>query len=228
MRIGLLQCGHFPQPAYHPKTNYTDLYSRLLEGHGFAFQTWSVVDMEFPGSVNDADGWLLSGSKHGAYDDIPFIAPLESFIQRVYAAQLPMVGICFGHQIIAQALGGKVTKRATGWNCGRNDYAFEGTTKNLMAWHQDEVVSAPPEAVLIGSSKECAIAMIRYKGNALTMQPHPEFDDAAVRIVMDGPGGRSLAQAELDEAGAGLGTPDDSASAASDIAQFFKAAGDNG
>lgn len=226
MRIGILQCGHFPQPGNHPKTNYTDLYARLLDGHGFAFQTWSVVDMEFPGSVHDADGWLLSGSKHGAYDDVPFIDPLQAFIRQLYAAQVPMVGICFGHQIIAQALGGTVTKRQAGWNCRRNIYAFDGTEKNLMAWHQDEVVSAPPEADRIGTSADCAIAMIRYKGNALTMQPHPEFDDAAVQIVMDGPASEVLTKAELDGAGAGLGTPHDSDAAAREIAQFFKATGD--
>jgi GMP synthase (glutamine-hydrolysing) len=227
MRIGILQCGHFPQPSNHPKTVYAEHYSRLLSGHGFAFQTWSVVDMDFPSAVNEVDGWLLSGSKHGAYDDLPFIAPLESFIREIYEAQVPMVGICFGHQIVAQALGGTVVRREDGWNCKRNDYTFAGDTKTLMAWHQDEVTTAPPEAAIIGSSPECAIAMIRYQGRAFTMQPHPEFVDEVVQIVMDGPMSKTLTKAQMDAARAGLGAPNDSAAMAGEIARFFKGSGDS-
>lgn len=183
--------------------------------------------MEFPRSVGDADGWLLSGSKHGAYDDLPFIAPLEAFIRDVYAAGTPMVGICFGHQIIAQALGGTVVRRADGWNCRRNTYTFAGHTKTLMAWHQDEVAVAPSEAALIGSSPECAIAMIRYQRRALTMQPHPEFVDDVVKIVMDGPMSKALTKSQMDEARASLGQPQDSAAVAHEVAQFFKGTGDS-
>ena len=140
--------------------------------------------MDFPASVHNADAWLLSGSKYGAYDKVPFIEPLQELIRQIYAARVPMVGICFGHQIIAQALGGRVIRRPTGWNCKRNMYSFGGVSMNLMAWHQDEVVGLPSEAEAIGTSPGCEIAMIRYKGKALTMQPHPEFDDAAVQTVM--------------------------------------------
>ena len=64
----------------------------------------------FPEGIHDADGWLITGSRHGAYEDHPWIPPLEEFIRDAYAAQVPLVGICFGHQIIAQAMGGKVEK----------------------------------------------------------------------------------------------------------------------
>lgn len=222
MRIGLIQCGHFPTPENHPATNYTELYTRLLDGFGFTFQTWSVVDMEFPGSVRDVDGWLLSGSKHGAYEDHAFIAPLEDFIRDVYAAEIPMVGICFGHQITAQALGGRVIKRPDGWNCGRRTYDFAGQTKTLLAWHQDEVIVAPPEAETIGSCRECAISMIRYKGNALTIQPHPEFDDVELKIIMDSTHVGAQTPESLEAVRAGMGAPHDNALMARDIAEFFK------
>ena len=226
MRIGILQCGHFPTPEGHPKTTYSALYARLLDGFGFEFQTWSVVDMELPTSPFNADGWLLSGSKYGAYDDVPFIAPLEQLVRDIYAARVPIVGICFGHQIIAQALGGKVAKRADGWNCKRSTYKFADTDKNLMAWHQDEVTALPPDAASVGSSPECEIAQIRYRGNALTMQPHPEFDDDIASLLMDAPSGKVLNAAQLDAVRAGLGTPHDNAKAASEIARFFKGDGD--
>ena len=117
MLIGILQSGHFAQREGAPLRDYSTLYAEMLAGHGFRFKTWSVVDMEFPASPEDADGWLISGSKHGVYDDLPFIAPLEDFIRKIYAAGIPLVGICFGHQIMAQALGGlgrKISRRLVG------------------------------------------------------------------------------------------------------------------
>ncbi|CAN0590458.1 unnamed protein product, partial [Ectocarpus sp. 12 AP-2014] len=203
MRIGILQCGHFPTPDAHPKTNYSALYTRLLDGFGFEFQTWSVVDMAFPSSPHDADGWLLSGSKYGAYDDVPFIASLEQLIRDIYAAN-----------IIAQALGGTVTKRVDGWNCKRNTYTFADTQKNLMAWHQDEVTALPADVAAFGSSPQCAFAEIRYQGNAMSMQPHPEFDDDIACLLMDSASAESLTVAQLDGVRAGLGTPHDNATAA--------------
>ncbi|NNE89828.1 MAG: type 1 glutamine amidotransferase [Silicimonas sp.] len=183
--------------------------------------------MEFPTTVHDADAWLLSGSRHGAYDDVPFIPPLEQLIRDIHNARVPMVGICFGHQIVAQALGGKVIKSPRGWNCGRNLYRFGSAEKILNAWHQDEVVAAPPEAEVVGSSPRCEISMIRYKGKTFTVQPHPEFDDEALKIVMDGPSSKLLTAKELKSVRDGLGTPHDNAWMAGEITQFLKEAGDS-
>ena len=108
MKIGILQTGHAPDELLHDRGDYDAHFARLLDGNGFTFRTYNVVDMDFPGSIHDCDGWLITGSKHGAYEDHPFIPPLEALIREVYNTDLPLVGICFGHQIIAQALGGTV------------------------------------------------------------------------------------------------------------------------
>lgn len=185
MLIGILQCGHFPTAEGHAPRSYLDLYSTLLAGQGFSFQVWSVVDMEFPESVHEAQGWLISGSRHGAYEDLPFIAELEDFICRAYAKSIPLVGVCFGHQILAQALGGRVEKHANGWGVGRQDYDFDGKTLHLNAWHQDQVVEAPARAQTVASNDFCQHAALLYEGKAYSVQPHPEFDSDAVRLLLD-------------------------------------------
>ncbi|MEM6307742.1 MAG: type 1 glutamine amidotransferase, partial [Pseudomonadota bacterium] len=101
MQIGILQTGHAPDPVQANHGDFKDMFARLLDGHGFSFRTWNVVDGDFPGGVADADGWLVTGSKHGAYENHAFIPPLENFIRTCYTDGRPMVGVCFGHQIIA-------------------------------------------------------------------------------------------------------------------------------
>ncbi|MDA3887591.1 MAG: type 1 glutamine amidotransferase, partial [Allgaiera sp.] len=162
MRIGILQTGEAPEALRGQSGDYPAMFERLLEGHGFTFRTWRVIDMDLPESPEAADGWLITGSRHGAYEDHPWIAPLEDFIRAVHAARVPMVGICFGHQIIAQALGGKVEKFPGGWAVGPQDYDFQGRKVTLNAWHQDQVTRAPESARQVGSSPFCANAALAY------------------------------------------------------------------
>lgn len=221
MLIGILACGHFPVADGYPERSYSDLYAGLLAGRGLTFRTWTVVDMEFPESVHDADGWLITGSKHGAYEDHPFIKPLEDFIRKAYAEDVPLVGICFGHQVMAQALGGKVEKFAGGWALGRQTYQLDGEEVALNAWHQDQVTGIPSEARVVGQSEFCQYAALAYKGRAFSVQPHPEFDDDAVSLLLDVR--RAALPADLAEGVKhGLGKPVASAALADRIADFFK------
>jgi GMP synthase (glutamine-hydrolysing) len=122
MRIGILETGEV-NPALRPvHGTYPEMFARLLDGHGFEFRTWSVLNGELPRAVDEADGWLITGSRFGAYEDHAWIAPLEGFIREVAAARRPMAGICFGHQIMAQALGGAVARSDKGWGIGRQVY----------------------------------------------------------------------------------------------------------
>ena len=175
MRIGILQTGQAPDALKPQAGDYPDMFESLLAGEGFAFRTWHVEAMDFPDSVHDADGWLITGSRHGAYEDHPFIPPLEDFIRRVRDAGVPMVGICFGHQIIAQALGGKVERFAGGWQVGPTDYDFGGEWVTLNAWHRDQVTEVPPGAKVIAQGGICANAAMVYGDTIFTVQPHPEF-----------------------------------------------------
>ncbi|MEO0915432.1 MAG: type 1 glutamine amidotransferase [Pseudomonadota bacterium] len=221
MHIGILQCGHFPKAEGFRDQTYGDLYEEFLSGRGLTFTTWSVVDMDFPDSIRDAEGWLVSGSKHGAYDDVPFIRPLEDFLRAAYAADVPVVGICFGHQILAQALGGRVEKHSGGWALGRQNYAFADDDLALNAWHQDQVIEPPADATTIGANDFCSHAAFSYKGRAFSVQGHPEFSDRHVELLL------KVRRAALtpDQAKVvqdNLGKPLSNALLADHIAQFFK------
>ncbi len=221
MLIGILQTGHAPdalRPAYG---DYPDLFARLLAGRDLTFRTFAVVDGEFPEGPHDAEGWLITGSRHGAYDDLPWIARLEDLIREIHAASVPLVGICFGHQIIAQALGGKVEKFAGGWSVGRTLYDFGGEAMALNAWHQDQVTVAPEGARVVARSEFCEIAALAYGDDIFTIQPHPEFSADFVTDLAQARGRGVVPDRLLDDAAANADEPLHDADLAARIARFF-------
>ena len=223
MRIGILQTGHTPEALVAQSGTYPDMFRRLLAGQGFDFRDYAVVDMEFPASPQDCDGWIITGSRHGVYEDHPFIPPLEDFIRRAQADGVPMVGICFGHQIIAQALGGKVEKFAGGWAVGPQDYDFDGTTLRLNAWHQDQVTTPPPGARTLASNAFCAHAALAYGDTMFTVQAHPEYGPDFIEGLMETRGRGVVPDPLMDAARARLDQPLDNQTLAARIAAFFKA-----
>lgn len=222
MRIGILQCGQSPAQLKRDLGDYPDMFVRLLAGRGFDFTTWHVEGMEFPQDIHDADGWLLTGSRHGAYEDHAFIPPLEDFIRRVHDAGVPMVGICFGHQIIAQALGGTVVKHSGGWAVGAQDYDFGGQPVTLNAWHQDQVVALPPGAQVAGRNAFCENAALIYSDRAFTVQAHPEFGDDFIQGLMDTRAKGVVPDDLLAGAAARMGQADGASLLADRIEAFFK------
>ncbi|WBU60555.1 type 1 glutamine amidotransferase [Paracoccus albus] len=222
MQIGILQCGQAPEALKEQSGDYPDMFIRLLSESGFDFRNYHVEAMEFPASVHEADGWLLTGSRHGAYEAHEFIPPLETFIRDIYAAAVPMVGICFGHQIIAQALGGKVEKFKGGWSVGAQDYNFAGQTLTLNAWHQDQVTRLPESARVVGKSSFCENAALIYPGRAFTVQPHPEFRDEFVEGLINTRAKGVVPDELLDTAREKMGGKRDSDIIATQIADFFR------
>jgi GMP synthase-like glutamine amidotransferase len=222
MKIGILQTGHAPDEMLETTGDVAPYFSRMLDGFGFDFATYSVVDMEFPTLITDCDGWIITGSKFGAYDDEPFIPPLEELIRGVYAADIPLVGICFGHQIIAQALGGKVEKFKEGWAVGNTAYDWDGDTVALNAWHQDQVVERPTGATVYASNAFCENAALVYGKRVFTVQPHPEFGADFIGGLVAHRGRGVVPDAQLDVAHANLNKPHDNARVAAQIARFFK------
>lgn len=224
MKIGILQCGHAREKIAEKYGDYTDMFQRLLSGNGFEYLTHDVVDMDFPTSIHDADGWLLTGSKHGVYEDHAFIKPLETFIQDAYKQRIPLVGICFGHQIIAQAMGGKVVKFDGGWSIGPKQYDFaDHGPLSLNAWHQDQVIRCPADAKTVASNAFCENAALIYGDLIYTVQPHPEFSNETFSdfVKLLRPTGNYPTDL-MDAALSKSDTPISDAELAKQISNFFK------
>ncbi len=222
MKIGILQTGLAPDTLAPDFGEYPAQFARLLDGNGFSFEAWEVVNGTFPSGPEDADGWLITGSKHGAYEDHPWIPPLEDLIRAIYAADRPLVGICFGHQIIAQALGGRVEKWRGGWAVGRQSYDWNGETLSLNAWHQDQVVEKPADAERLATSDFCENAALIYGKRAFTVQAHPEFGDEFIDGLVRERGRGVVPDDLLDTAIAPRSSPVDNPTLARQIARFFK------
>ena len=222
MLIGILQTGLAPDTLAPELGDYPDMFARLLGGHGFTFKTWRVVEGEFPASVNEADGWLITGSRHGVYEDHAWIPPLEAFIRNAYDAHVPLVGICFGHQIVAQAMGGKVARFDGGWAVGAQDYDFDGETLTLNAWHRDQVIEKPANAKVIASNDFCANAALLYDNRALTVQAHPEFRPEFIDGLMQTRGKGLVPDEVMAKASTRLSDPLQDKTIAARIAAFFK------
>jgi GMP synthase-like glutamine amidotransferase len=166
---------------------YPDMFVRLVgDANPVAtFSTWDVEEGIHPtqDDIDSVDGFIITGSKSSAYDDKKWIRDLEGLIQKLHAERKKMVGICFGHQVIAQALGGVVSKSDKGWGVGINVYnlggvPFEGGESGelkLIVSHQDQVAVLPPGAQNVVTNAHCENAGFVMGDHIFTLQGHPEF-----------------------------------------------------
>lgn len=206
--VGLLVCGAFSDTIMKKYSGvYEDFFidGLLTADSSLSFVTYAVYQDIFPSNVHECDGWLITGSKSGVYEDLPWMRKLQDFTRKAYEKHVPQVGVCFGHQILAAALGGKVEKAQAGWGLGFQQYQMLdslegiGDTLNLYAIHQDQVVELPKEARVIASNAHCPNAVLKYKGQALSFQPHPEFSKAFETDLIESIKGESFS-AELGDA----------------------------
>lgn len=219
MRIGILQAGHTADVLRPAHGDYDAMFARLLAGHGFEAVPYDVEHMQFPSDPRACDGWLVTGSRHGVYEDHAFIPPLADFLRSCFDADVPVVGVCFGHQMVAHAMGGRVERFPGGWSLGRQTYDTEAGPLSLNAWHQDQVVEAPEGAEALASSPFCRNAVLSYGRRAWTIQPHPEFGGEVVaEYARTRRGTLDYPDADIDRAARDAALPVDQARLADHIA----------
>ena len=114
LRIGLLIVGHVDPKSVHIGGDYPELFGALLDGRGIELVRYDLDEGRFPNDVDECDGWLCSPSRLSTYDDVAWLADAGDLLRRIVATETPYVGICFGHQLLAQALGGLVEKSPYG------------------------------------------------------------------------------------------------------------------
>lgn len=209
IRIGILETGRPPEDLADSFTDYPAMVRQWLGDIEAEFDSYPVLDGVFPDAPSSAELWVVTGSKFGAYEDRAWIPPLEQFIRDTQQAGKLMVGICFGHQIIAQAMGGRVEKSDKGWGLGVHSYAVDDSWPaelgpapqgvSLQAFHQDQVIDKPDTAVKLAGSEFCENAALWYPGFAITVQGHPEFDETYSTALIKSRSGTVLTQSDAEK-----------------------------
>lgn len=199
--IGLLLCDDVDSDAQAQYGDYSNMFQIGIDPDCSLINLVPIrcFDGEpFPGEPDHFAGYVISGSKHAVYDDLPWISDLLQFIRDCWNSKTRMIGVCFGHQAMAHALGGRTEKSASGWGFGIQgatvlerqawmvDYqALDGDSYNLVVIHQDQVVKMPPMFRPIATSDFCPNSMIVADTTMLGIQGHPEFSADYCRIRAD-------------------------------------------
>lgn len=182
MKIGLLECDDVAGRFAHVRGGYREMFAALLPEAGFAY--YEAHRGRLPRSADECEAWLCTGSKYSVYDPHDWIDALARFIKELKVAKAPFVGICFGHQMLAHALGGEVAKATHGWGVGvlplevvKNEPWMSPVKPvvRIQHMHQDQVQRLPPGSVLLGRSPHCEVGMFRVGDTMLGIEGHPEF-----------------------------------------------------
>jgi len=223
MKVAILETGRPPGTLADQFGTYPDMFARLL-GAGFEIEIFDVQ----AGALPEADmhaAYLITGSPAGVYDPLPWIDPLEQFIRG--AKDKKMVGICFGHQVMAEALGGHVEKSDKGWGAGLHKYAIvrsepwidSAGTIAAPASHQDQVVVQPPNTDVVAASDFTPLAALAWTDRpAISFQFHPEFSPAFAKALI---AQRFDTVSDPDAAIASLDAPNDNARVGQWIRNFL-------
>ncbi len=182
MKIGLLECDHVLPEFRAIAGDYRDMFRAFLPDVEFVF--FDVCNGQLPPPGDDCTAYLCTGSRYSVYDDVDWILALKAFVRGLYGGPKKFIGVCFGHQMLGEALGGKVEKAATGWNVGAHTFNIVQQESwmtpfqprlNVLIMCQDQVVRLPENSTVLARTAACPVAMFRVGERMLGIQGHPEF-----------------------------------------------------
>lgn len=226
MRLAILETGRPPGGLADRFGDYPSMFARLLPDE-FDLESFDVHAGHFPADLRAHDAYLITGSPAGVYDCLPWIGDLIDFVRS--AKEKKMVGVCFGHQIMAEALGGHVEKSVKGWGAGLHRYSIirrapwmNGETEVAApASHQDQIVTQPPNTEVIAASQFTPYAALVWTDRpAMSLQFHPEFSPDYAKALIEH---RYDRVPDPDRAIASLDAPNDNDRIAGWIRRFLKA-----
>jgi len=192
VNVGILETGVPPEELQPRFGRYDAMFAKLL-GPGFTTRTYDVQAGALPSDPSDHPAYIVTGSPAGVYDDLPWIAPLKAFLQQA-KGKAKLVGVCFGHQIMAEAFGGRVEKSERGWGVGLQHYhvheraPWMGHLRSfaIPISHQDQIVRQPPDARVLAGSDFNRFGLIAYDDQpAISFQCHPEFDPDFAKALIE-------------------------------------------
>lgn len=207
MRIAILETGAPPGDLAARFGDYPEMFRRLLLGDGDVSETFDVAAGQLPGDPAAFDACIVTGSSAGVYEPLPWIAPLKTFLGAA-SGQTALVGVCFGHQVMAEAFGGRVIQSPKGWGVGLHRYSTRGegwlaglTSLAVAASHQDQVVEPPPDARVVAASDFTPFGALHYpERRAISIQLHPEFAPEYAMALVEARRGSRYTDAQADAA----------------------------
>ena len=231
-RLGLLQCDVVPDDLRHRFADYPDMFATAFGKAGVSVE-WHVYDVlngETPKNLSEVDGFVTTGARAGVYDELGWYQDLVDAIRAIDAAKIPLVGICFGHQAIADALGGQVEVSGNGWGIGVRQYQTRANPNwmspecerfSVPVCHQDQVTVLPEGSELLASSDHCENFIVQFTPTSLGFQGHPEFTadyvDTLINLRQE-----ILPQQIVTSAKSSLGTPHDNDMIIRWLAKFLR------
>ena len=196
MKLGILNTDTVKPEFAAKHGEYPDMFAELfhLVDPDISLMTYEVVHGEYPSDIDEVDGYVITGSKLSVYDDIPWINDLKNFVRQLHSEEKKIIGICFGHQLVAEALGGKTGQAETGWCVGvhknkftdaAEDYGLTRSEFKIPSNHKDQVLELPPGGKLLACTETCPISAMGLGDHILTFQGHPEFSEGYARALLD-------------------------------------------